>query len=150
MSKHERTEAVLEILRSRSFCTVEELVRKLHYSPATIRRDLTHLAQKGLVEKSYGGATFIGAKAFSVREHQHTDIKTRLCLAAQELIRDGDYVFVDGTTTTYFLRDVLRKKQKLMLSSKLSKLARHSLKKAHSIRKNSFQKSKISSARNNC
>ncbi len=123
MLKNERIEQVLELLKSRKFCTVDELVNELHYSPATIRRDLTQLAQRGLVEKSYGGASFIGTWTLAVREHQYTAEKARLCLAASALIHDGDTVFVDGTTTTYFLRDVFLKKQHLTLVTTNLKLA---------------------------
>jgi DeoR/GlpR family transcriptional regulator of sugar metabolism len=123
MQKQERIEQVLQIIKSRKFCTVDELVQALHYSPATIRRDLTHLAQRKLVEKSYGGASYIGDWSFAVREHQHIAIKAHLCHAAEHLIQDGDTVFVDGTTTTYFLRDVLLKKQRLIVVTTNLKLA---------------------------
>ena len=123
MFKHERINRVLELLRARGFCSVEELVAELRYSPATIRRDLTFLAQRGLIEKSYGGACFIHDKVLAVREHQYTDAKTRICLAAENLVRDGDSVFVDGTTTTYFLRDILIKKKRLSVVTTNLKLA---------------------------
>ena len=98
MQKQERIEQVLEIIKSRKFCTVDELVEQLHYSPATIRRDLTHLAQRGLVAKSYGGASYIGMWTLTVREHHHTLAKAKLCQAAADLVQDGDSVFVDGTS----------------------------------------------------
>ena len=123
MQKQERIGQVLEIIKSRKFCTVDELVNELHYSPATIRRDLTHLAQRGLIEKSYGGASFVGAWSFTIREHQHTAAKARLCQAAGELIQDGDAVFVDGTSTTYFLRDALIKKRGITVVTTNLKLA---------------------------
>ena len=123
MQKQERIEQVLKMIKSQKFCTVEQLVNALHYSPATIRRDLTHLAQKGLIEKSYGGASFVGTGIFAEREHLYTAEKARLCHAAGELIRDGDTVFVDGTTTTYYLRDALFKKQHLTVITTNLKLA---------------------------
>lgn len=123
MQKQERIEQVLQIIKSRKFCTVEELVQELHYSPATIRRDLTHLAQRELIQKSYGGASYTGDRSFAVREHQHTTVKMRLCHAASDLIQEGNTVFVDGTTTTYFLRDVLLKKQHLTVVTTNLKLA---------------------------
>lgn len=123
MQKQERIAQVLEMIKSQKFCTVEQLVNALHYSPATIRRDLTHLAQKGLIEKSYGGATFVGTGMFAEREHLYTTEKARLCHAAGELIHDGDTVFVDGTTTTYYLRDTLFKRQHLTVITTNLKLA---------------------------
>ena len=123
MQKQERIDQVLEIIKSRKFCTVEELVEELHYSPATIRRDLTHLAQRGLVAKNYGGASYIGMWTLTVREHHQTLAKAKLCQAAAELVHDGDAVFVDGTSTTYFLRDILLKKKNLQVVTTNLKLA---------------------------
>ena len=123
MQKQERIEQVLEIIKSRKFCTVDELVEQLHYSPATIRRDLTHLAQRKLVEKSYGGASYIGMWTLTVREHHRALAKAKLCQTAADLVQDGDAVFVDGTTTTYFLRDILLKKKDLQVVTTNLKLA---------------------------
>ncbi len=123
MQKQERIEQVLEIIKSRKFCTVDELVEQLHYSPATIRRDLTHLAQRKLVKKSYGGASYIGMWTLTVREHHKSLAKAKLCQAAADLVQDGDAVFVDGTTTTYFLRDILLKKKNLQVVTTNLKLA---------------------------
>ena len=123
MQKQERIEQVLEIIKTRKFCTVEQLVQELHYSPATIRRDLTHLAQRGLIEKSYGGASYIGMWTLTVREHHQTSAKTKLCQATADLVRDGDAVFVDGTSTIYFLRDILLKKKNLQVVTTNLKLA---------------------------
>ena len=49
MFKNERTDRIMEILKENKYTTVEKLVSELHYSPATIRRDLTYLGEIGLV-----------------------------------------------------------------------------------------------------
>ena len=57
MLKNERAERIVEILREQKYTTVQMLVDRLHYSPATVRRDLVYLEGLGLVEKSYGGVS---------------------------------------------------------------------------------------------
>jgi len=47
----------MNILKKYQYTTVDFLVRELHYSPATVRRDLTYLESLGLVNKSYGGVS---------------------------------------------------------------------------------------------
>ena len=50
MIKGERLDRILEILKHKKYCTVDELVSELRYSPATIRRDLTLLEKQNLVK----------------------------------------------------------------------------------------------------
>lgn len=123
MIKNERIDKVLEIVREEKFVTVENLVKKLHYSPATIRRDLTYLADMGFVKKSYGGVSVALGQPAVVREHENTLEKIRVCKCASELIKDGDVVFVDGTTTTYFLGERIIKKKGVVVLTNNLKLA---------------------------
>lgn len=123
MFKEQRTDKVLEIIRERKYVNVETLVSLLHYSPATIRRDITYLANLGLVRKSYGGVSVINAKPVIVREHDNIAEKVRICKRASELIKDGDYIFIDGTTTTYFLGEMLLNKKDITVVTTNLKLA---------------------------
>ncbi|MBQ3493520.1 MAG: DeoR/GlpR transcriptional regulator [Clostridia bacterium] len=123
MIKNERIDRVLEIVREEKYITVEKLVNKLHYSPATIRRDLTYLAELGLIKKSYGGVSFSTGRPALVREHENTLEKITICKRASEMINDGDYVFIDGTTTTYFLGEKIIKKKDVTVCTANLKLA---------------------------
>lgn len=124
MLKAQRIDRIFEIIKENKYITVETLVNRLHYSPATIRRDLTHLAKLGLVVKSYGGVSINEQKRPSIiREHENTADKIKLCNSAQSLINDGDAVFVDGTTTTFFLHELLSKKKQLTVVTTNLKLA---------------------------
>ena len=51
MLSEERQSLILERLRTKRAVTVQELVQDLDSSAATIRRDLTELHQKGLLQK---------------------------------------------------------------------------------------------------
>ena len=54
MPNPERIEKIMEILKEKTYASVDFLVEELRYSPATVRRDLTYLAGQGLVKKYYG------------------------------------------------------------------------------------------------
>ncbi|MBR2870863.1 MAG: DeoR/GlpR transcriptional regulator [Clostridia bacterium] len=120
MFKQQRTDKVLEIIRENKYATVDFLVSKLHYSPATIRRDITYLADLGLVKKSYGGVSITGNRPSIIREHENISAKISLCKTASDLIKDGDTLFIDGTTTTYFLGEhILNKKDITVVTTNL-------------------------------
>ena len=124
MLKTERADKIIEILKGCKYATVDMLVGELHYSPATIRRDLIYLEGLGLVEKSYGGVSLRNSGApLIVREHQNTVEKVHLCRAAAAFVKDGDTVFVDGTTTTYHLGEVLVEKKGIRVVTNNLKLA---------------------------
>lgn len=123
MFKEQRTDKVLEIIREKKYVTVDNLVSLLHYSPATIRRDITYLANLGLVRKSYGGVSIVNSKPVIVREHDNIAEKVRICKRASELIKDGDNILIDGTTTTYFLGETLLNKKNITVVTNNLKLA---------------------------
>ena len=55
MSQKIRQEQILNILEKRGYVTVKYLVDTLHYSSATINRDLNQMQLLGLVKRTYGG-----------------------------------------------------------------------------------------------
>ena len=55
MSQKLRQDQILAILAKRSYVTVRYLTDQLHYSSATINRDLNKMEALGLVKRSYGG-----------------------------------------------------------------------------------------------
>ena len=104
MFREERCEEILRILNEEGFSTVKELTDRLHYSPATIRRDLVYMKQKGMIEKSYGGATPSDTGKFNVlpyelRKHNFTDEKKHIAKIAAGLVKDNQVIFIDGSTT---------------------------------------------------
>ncbi len=56
MMAEERRMQILQILRSEGRAKVNELVRRFNTSAVTIRSDLNELDQRGLVQRSHGGA----------------------------------------------------------------------------------------------
>lgn len=65
MLARQRQEVILEETRRTGAVRVSDLVSKLGVSDMTIRRDLDVLANRGLVEKVYGGATTVTRTAIA-------------------------------------------------------------------------------------
>lgn len=124
MLKEERLNQIMSLLKVHKFASVDFLVKELHYSPATIRRDITMLANSGVVNKVHGG---VGLNEYSVtiREHENVDKKRRICLEAAKLIPDHSTIFVVGSSTTYILSTLLIGKKDLTVITSDLKLAMH-------------------------
>lgn len=102
MSREERYEQILEILRARGDVTVGYLAKKLFVSPSTIRRDYQVLESRGLIHHTYGKATLnYGEEAapFLLRRKNMPEAKLNIGKRAAELIRDGDIIFIDASST---------------------------------------------------
>ncbi len=124
MLKEERLNQILNLLKEHKFASVDFLVKELHYSPATIRRDITTLANSGIVSKVHGG---VGLNEYSVtiREHANVDMKKKICMEAVKLIPDHATVFIIGSSTTYILSTLLIGKKDLTVITSDLKLAMH-------------------------
>ncbi len=124
MPNLERAEKIMEILKEKTYASVDFLVEELHYSPATVRRDLTYLAGQGLVKKYYGGVSINkSARPLAVRERDHVEDKRALCIEAAKLIKDGDTVFIDGASTTSYMGELLLSYKDLTVVTNSMKLA---------------------------
>ncbi len=124
MLKDERLNEIMNLLKVHKFASVDFLVNELHYSPATIRRDITILANAGMVNKVHGG---VGLNEYSVtvREHEYVEEKRKICVEAVKLIPDHSTVFVVGSSTTKILSTLLIGKKDLTIITSDLKLALH-------------------------
>ncbi|MBQ8758816.1 MAG: DeoR/GlpR transcriptional regulator, partial [Clostridia bacterium] len=108
----QRQNDIMRLLGERKEMTVKELCAELFYSEATVRRDLTALEKKGLLKRSFGGAVL--TESFSeqlplfIRAAKNVPEKKHICAKAAEYIKEGDTVFVDASTTTYFIAPYLK------------------------------------------
>ena len=101
MLKEERSDKIMELLRLHKYLSVDFLAEHLHYSPATVRRDITKLEKMGYAKKSYGGISLNDhTKPIIIREHEFSSEKSALCRSASKLVGDHDTVFIAGSSTT--------------------------------------------------
>lgn len=111
MYKCEREDEILAILSETEYATVEYLARKMNISPSSIRRDLKNLEERALVTRSYGGVKIASAGGkhipFSLRSHENSLQKKQIAKAAARLVNAGDVVFIDGSSSAYFVAELL-------------------------------------------
>jgi DeoR family transcriptional regulator, fructose operon transcriptional repressor len=100
----ERRQKVVDLLSQRGFMALEDLARAIDVSESTVRRDLQHLQEQGLLRRTHGGAIYTGdgaaLPAFEERSETQIDEKRQIARAAIARIRDGDAILLDGGTTT--------------------------------------------------
>ena len=88
MYQRERENEILKILKKEGYVTVKYLVERLHYSNASINRDLNSLANQRLIRRTYGGVELIaqrGHGALPFRYHRGHAVKRKMAQAAAEL-----------------------------------------------------------------
>ena len=116
MSKDERLERIVELLKQENGLPVQILAHQLDVSHMTVRRDLETLVERGLVRLIHGGA-LLDPEVFPLgggREYsliaagaQHSDEKRRIAEAAAKLIGPRDTLIIDiGSTTEWLARQL--------------------------------------------
>lgn len=112
MYGNEREKEILMLLEQNDYATVEYLSEKIHISPSSIRRDLKRLEMKGLVTRSYGGAEIKNSInrqiPFHLRSHKNAKEKSVVAKKAAALVKPGDVIFADCSTSTYFMARYLK------------------------------------------
>ena len=108
--KSQRQFEILNYVNRRKFCSTAELLKFLEVSPATLNRDLTELAETHKLRKVRGGVTALipddggnPATSFRARLGRNLENKSLAARHAAELVRDGDILFLDSSTTVYQL-----------------------------------------------
>lgn len=109
----ERKEKILEILKVKKSCSVSELASLLHFSEATIRRDLIELDKAMKIHKTFGGAVILEKFNFefpmSIRRKENEEAKQNICKAASSLINDDMTIFMAASSTVEYLLPYLNK-----------------------------------------
>ena len=116
MSQKLRRDQILQILNAKGYVTVRYLVDALHYSSATINRDLNAMQTLKLVKRSYGGVEVYNQTSLPplpMREFYHKSEKRAIAKEAANLIEDGDVIFLSGTTTVQYMIPFLANKKNL-------------------------------------
>ena len=110
MSKKQEKD-IFEYLSKKQFAEVEEIAKALNVSSSTVRRKLTALQDRGLVVRKHGGASIANVNeyfpSFTFRAHQNSLEKKKIALQAIKLIKNGDLIFLDGSTSSYYIAEYL-------------------------------------------
>ncbi len=101
----ERWERIIQLVEALGGATIEEIALRIGISPATVRRDLTHIQERGLIERTRGGAApgrhvRTGPTLAESRRINPLE-KEQIGRAAARLVASSDLVMMDGGFTTY-------------------------------------------------
>lgn len=111
--KNQRLENILSIIKSNGYTvSVQTIATQLNVSPSTVRRDLSLLENQKRIKRSYGKAECLEditeLLPFTIRFHTNVAEKMAVCRLASSLVKEGDTVFIDASSTAYFLIKFLR------------------------------------------
>ena len=116
---NDRHKEIIDILQSTTYATVDRLAAELHISASSIRRDLAALEARGLIIRSYGGATLNVRESidipFEVRMEANAAQKKQIAAKAIKLVNEGDTVFCEASSTTMYLIHELARKRGLTI-----------------------------------
>lgn len=115
MVKKERIDAIVELIKKNGFVTVKFLTEELHYSTATINRDLNILENSKIIRRVYGGAELTEQKHAPLyfRYHKMRPVKNKIAHIASDFVEDGDVIFIDCSTTAQHMGKYITNKKDL-------------------------------------
>lgn len=99
---HRRQTEILALLRQQGFVAIEQLAKTFNVSEQTVRRDIKHLEQRGLVIRYHGGAGLPSGPSvmdYDGRKDRLPAEKQAIGALVANEIPEGATVFVDIGTT---------------------------------------------------
>lgn len=110
LSKNQRQERILQRLGSDVTVRISTLADQFDVTTETIRRDIDELTDKGLVDRTYGGAaskSLSSEPAMEQRRLTQVAERERIGVCAAALIDPDDVLMIDaGSTTLGFARSL--------------------------------------------
>ena len=114
MLTEERYNFILEKLNQYGVIKSQELMVELDCSESTIRRDIASLEEHGKLVRVHGGAkrVYMIEQEQSLTEKSVKNIRSKEKIAelAASLVEDGDTIFLDAGSTTFFMVPFLKEK----------------------------------------
>lgn len=109
----ERQKRILEILNSTGAVWVGKLSIELGVTEETVRRDLEKLEKQEVLVRTHGGAIPITESSYELsldkRKHTNSVTKEQLAKEAARHLLPGDTIFLDSSTTTFFMAKEIKK-----------------------------------------
>jgi DeoR/GlpR family transcriptional regulator of sugar metabolism len=118
LTTFERRQQLVELLRKRPGLRVPELARAFNISQGTVRNDLNALQEQGLLMRVRGGASLCEEilfrnPSFAARAGRNAAAKRVIARWAAELVQDGDSIFLDASTTVFYMARYLQNRRNL-------------------------------------
>jgi DeoR family fructose operon transcriptional repressor len=118
VNSNERRLSILDLLKKKPGLSVMDLAGLLEVSQGTIRNDLNALEAEGRLTRIHGGAVLSeGAKfsssSFANRYQEHAEEKTLIARSAARLVKDGESILLDASSTAYHFGQAIARCQRL-------------------------------------
>jgi DeoR/GlpR family transcriptional regulator of sugar metabolism len=118
VTTYRRRQSILDLLRKQPGVRVSELAIALGVSQGTVRNDLNALEENGRLKRVHGGAILTDEyefqnDSFIRRYKQNVSAKLVIAREAATLVFDSDMVFLDASSTAYYLARALSGRNKL-------------------------------------
>lgn len=112
MKKNERIDEIYKKLQVEKSLKINDILKELNISIATLRRDLNIMEKKGLIYKSYGYIRLVEEDmrfepSYIYRLSINKDLKRRIAKKVIELLKNRDSIFLDVGSTTLNVVDLL-------------------------------------------
>ncbi|MBQ2932150.1 MAG: DeoR/GlpR transcriptional regulator [Clostridia bacterium] len=108
----ERQKKILEILSDEGAVSVNRLSTELGVTEETVRRDLEKLEKQEFLKRTHGGAVALdeNTNEMSLEKRKSTNVeaKQRIAKLAAAQVNEGDTIFLDASTTTFFMAKELK------------------------------------------
>lgn len=123
MNFQQRKNIILDRIKIHGEVSVSILAEEISISEITIRRDLTALANDGLVYRTHGGAMRIDLvnmpTNFQHKAAANAEQKDYICRIAADQIESGDIIFMDCGSTVFRLCPFIKQKDIRVVTNSL-------------------------------
>lgn len=117
----DRQKRIASLIRERGVVRAAELTDLFGVTDETIRRDLAHLAEVGVVRRLHGGAVAEHTReetTFDRRRREHLAEKMAIARAAAGYVTDGSTIIIDsGTTTVQLARELMDRRDLIVVTN---------------------------------
>lgn len=120
-----RQSGVVELVRAQGSVSVEALAERFGVTLQTVRRDVSQLAEAGLLARFHGGVrpptSSTENLAYRQRQQLHDSAKQRIASAVADAVPDGSSLIINiGTTTEAIAHALLRRKGLRVITNNLN------------------------------
>ncbi len=121
-----REQAILTILKTSGHAVVHDLADTFGVSTVTIRKDLDALERRNLLRRVRGGAVSVDGGdegSFEMRMRHSSATKREIAKSAAAIVRHGDVLAIDASTTGYYLAQEILDRRNLVVVTNALRVA---------------------------
>lgn len=123
MLQVERFKQIRALLEKTPTLRIGQIAQILYVSEATVRRDVDSMEKDGLLKRVYGGVTLNKEDMpLTLRSFQHADEKDEIGKQAAGLVKDGQTIFIDSSSTALHILPYIKHKKDMMVISNSQKV----------------------------